>query len=121
MKAEVSSLAEVRQRLSTRREELRKRLERVRADQARETENLSMDSADRAIQRENDDVIDSLGDAAATEVSAIDTAFARIDVGRYGLCEKCLHPIEAQRLAALPYATRCVRCTSEHDAHSSEK
>ena len=118
-KAEVSSLAEVRQRLSTRREELRKRLDRVRADQAREAENLSMDSADRAIQRENDDVIDSLGNAAATELAAIDTAVTRLDVGRYGLCEKCLHPIEAQRLAALPYATSCVRCSSSSDTSSA--
>jgi len=33
--------------------------------------------------------------------------------GRYGLCEDCSEPIGAERLAALPSATRCVRCQAE--------
>jgi len=120
MKAARSSIVQIRYRLSIRREELRTRLDRVRADQRREMESLSTDSAERAIQRENDDVIDSIGGAAAAELAAIDAAFARMDAGRYGLCENCQHAIEAKRLAALPYATRCFRCTSESDARSSE-
>ncbi len=30
--------------------------------------------------------------------------------GAYGLCEDCNQEIGAERLAALPSATRCVRC-----------
>jgi DnaK suppressor protein len=33
--------------------------------------------------------------------------------GESGLCEDCGRPIGAERLAALPASTRCVRCQSE--------
>ena len=37
-------------------------------------------------------------------------AQARKSEGAYGLCEDCNLEIGAERLAALPSATRCVRC-----------
>jgi len=33
--------------------------------------------------------------------------------GQYGLCESCGKPIGAERLEALPTATRCIRCQAE--------
>ena len=33
--------------------------------------------------------------------------------GGYGQCENCGEPIAAERLEALPTATRCVRCQAE--------
>lgn len=38
----------------------------------------------------------------------IDDALKRMDAGTYGLCERCGHPIEPERLEALPYATLCL-------------
>ena len=43
----------------------------------------------------------------------IDGALKRIEDGSYGLCEKCGVKIPASRLAAIPYAARCVRCASQ--------
>lgn len=40
----------------------------------------------------------------------IDAALTRIAAGTYGVCERCGGPISAERLAALPYAVRCVSC-----------
>jgi DnaK suppressor protein len=37
-------------------------------------------------------------------------AQARKSEGAYGLCEDCNQEIGAERLSALPSATRCVRC-----------
>jgi DnaK suppressor protein len=33
--------------------------------------------------------------------------------GQYGICENCGQPIGAERLEALPTATRCIRCQTE--------
>ena len=113
------ALNSARRHLTSRCEELRGRLARIGSDQRREIDALSADAPDRAIQRENDEVIDSLGTAAGAELSEIDAALARIASGRYGACESCGHPIELKRLEAVPYARQCLRCAAEPDARSS--
>lgn len=39
-------------------------------------------------------------------------ALDRLKAGRYGVCESCGRTIGEARLAALPWATRCVRCAA---------
>jgi RNA polymerase-binding transcription factor DksA len=60
----------------------------------------------------------TLQDSIAQVLDEIDDALGRIDAGTYGLCARCGQPISAPRLAALPYAVRCVDCaalgTGEH-------
>jgi|SRR5690606_6087297 len=107
---------QVRERLIARREELRHRLSRVSADIRREAEPLSADFADQATQRENDEVVDSIGAAAVRELREIDAALRRLDENRYGICEICNAPIEQRRLDSVPYATRCTRCVEEEAA-----
>ncbi|HVY83444.1 MAG TPA: TraR/DksA family transcriptional regulator [Steroidobacteraceae bacterium] len=109
----------MRARLTARRDELRTRLRRLGADQRRDAEPLSPDAPDRAIQRENDDVIDSLGLAADVELAEIDAALARMVAGRYGVCTSCGYAIERKRLEAVPYARECLRCAAEPGARSS--
>jgi RNA polymerase-binding protein DksA len=109
----------IRVRLTARREELRTRLARIGADQRREADALSADAPDRAIQRENDEVIDSLGSTARAELTEIEAALSRLASGHYGICESCGHPIEPKRLEAVPYAHQCLRCAGEPDARSS--
>jgi DnaK suppressor protein len=41
-------------------------------------------------------------------IDKVEHALARIDAGRFGRCEACGGPIEAERLDALPYATLCL-------------
>ena len=45
----------------------------------------------------------------------IQAARDRIRAGHYGLCDTCGHAIAAARLAALPWATRCVGCQAGHE------
>lgn len=115
MAAKAHSMNPVRERLLARRVELQTRLGRLTADQRRDAEPLSADAPDRAIQQENDEVIDSLGVTAHLEVDAIDAALARLGAGTYGTCVSCGFAIEPKRLAAVPYATRCSRCTPERE------
>ena len=49
----------------------------------------------------------------------IDEALARIDEGRYGLCETCGAEISEARLCAMPFALRCTRC-EEQKEHAEE-
>lgn len=41
-------------------------------------------------------------------IGKIDHALARIDAGKYGICESCGKAIPIERLDVLPYATLCV-------------
>ncbi len=43
-------------------------------------------------------------------IEEINAALARIDEGVYGRCESCQQDIAKERLRAVPYARRCVRC-----------
>ncbi len=109
--SELESLSQsVYQRLTRRRDELLGRARKVSTDLAREGEPLSPDAPDQAVQRSNDEVLVSIGEAAAKELRQLDAALERLAVHRYGLCESCGAPIETRRLAAVPYATRCIRC-----------
>ncbi|MET0657305.1 MAG: TraR/DksA C4-type zinc finger protein [Steroidobacteraceae bacterium] len=95
-----------------RRQLLIERHERVHSDLARQNDPLVADSSDQAIQRENDEALEIIDDAAMTEVAAIDAALQRFDRGLYGVCNQCGAKIEMRRLAAVPHAITCVRCVS---------
>jgi DnaK suppressor protein len=46
----------------------------------------------------------------AHSIEDIDRALAKLDVGTYGICDVCGGAIGADRLDALPAASRCVGC-----------
>jgi RNA polymerase-binding transcription factor DksA len=48
--------------------------------------------------------------AAREQVAAFDAALRRVTDGSYGVCVRCGRPIGAERLAARPAATTCIRC-----------
>jgi RNA polymerase-binding transcription factor DksA len=56
--------------------------------------------------------LNEIARAASVEIGQIDAALARLEQGRYGLCERCGKPIEAGRLAAVPQSTTCRQCSS---------
>jgi len=49
---------------------------------------------------------------ARERVAAIDAALARLEAGRYGVCDRCGQPIGNDRLAARPAAMTCIRCAA---------
>ena len=54
----------------------------------------------------------ALIEQARQDLDRIDAALAKVAEGRYGQCETCGEPIGAERLAARPAATTCIRCAS---------
>lgn len=100
----------IRELLIRRRAVLADRHERVQRDLGRVNEPLVADSSDRAIQLENDEVLEGIDRAAAVEVAEIDAALARLDQGQYGICDACGESIAPARLEALPQAMLCAQC-----------
>jgi DnaK suppressor protein len=64
------------------------------------------DHASDMLEREMDWTLEGNAERMLAE---IDDALGRIDAGTYGTCVVCGDPIPEERLAAVPYATLCVR------------
>ncbi len=103
----MSDVTGVRADLERRLEVLLKRVQRINVDLRKAGDR---DWQERAIELENDDVLEGLDEASRAEVAGIRSALSRIDAGTYGLCARCGVEIGQARLAALPSATTCVAC-----------
>lgn len=101
---------EFRQALDAEKQRLEQLLERVRANR---TQPLEHDSSERAVQLQNQEVVDALGNDARSDLKNIKAALARIDGGQYGNCDECGNGIQRARLRAYPLATKCIECASE--------
>lgn len=47
------------------------------------------------------------------QMADIDYALAKFENNTYGLCEKCVQPINPERLEALPQARLCLSCKAK--------
>lgn len=97
----------LKQELEERLAELQTRLARLKDDV---TKSHSGDSAEQAQERENDEVVDAIGNETAVSIKVIQAALERIEDGTYGICERCGEDIGEARLRAIPEATRCLNC-----------
>jgi len=98
---------DLKQELEQRLMDLQARLSNIKQDV---TKLHSGDSAEQAQERENDEVVDAIGNETAFSIKVIQAALGRIENGTYGLCESCGEDIGEARLRAIPEATRCVDC-----------
>jgi len=99
----------LRDRLLEKRDELRGRLERISANLQR---GLDADSAERAKQLEDSDVVDALGNEARLELVKIAATLRKMDNDEFGTCVSCGSPIGDARLEACPYAGECIDCAT---------
>lgn len=100
---------QMRDRLTRMRHQILTRTGAVQRDLRRKHD---PDSQERATERENDLVLEQLDEDGRRELAQIDAALSRIEAGTYGRCEGCGEPIQAGRLEAIPFATRCIDCAS---------
>ncbi|MCU0906911.1 MAG: TraR/DksA C4-type zinc finger protein [Rhodobacteraceae bacterium] len=70
----------------------------------------SADWAELATEREDDEVLERLGQSGEAEARQIRAALARLDAGSFGTCLRCSDPVGAARLAAVPHAALCAAC-----------
>lgn len=90
--------------------ELEERLVHVKKDISK---SHSADSSEQAVERENDEVLEGIGQETESAIEDIRVALARISDGTYGDCSSCGEAINPERLEALPEAVHCVDCATE--------
>ena len=73
-------------------------------------EGMTADWTEQASERENDEVLESLGNSTSREIVMIDYALRRIEDGRYFHCDECGKEIPLARLESLPYTALCIDC-----------
>ncbi|MEH6753582.1 MAG: TraR/DksA family transcriptional regulator [Alphaproteobacteria bacterium] len=100
-------IAKVRASLEQRLKELDERSEEIDDELS---EAPDPDWSENAAESENDEVLEGVGNLALAEIRDIKLALSRIDAGTYGECTKCGEMIDPKRLAAVPYATKCIKC-----------
>lgn len=100
-------------RLVARKAELRGRLVRIEGEL---DEPVSADSDERAVERQDDEVLEAMGEAGLAELRGIEAALDRIAHGRYGICARCGEDIAEARLEAVPHAALCQACHAEINA-----
>lgn len=93
--------------LESKRAELEKRQSALQADLHKQH---SKSFNEQSIERENDDVLQSLLLETRQELQQVTSALQRIAAGEYGKCSQCGTAISAQRLQALPQTGTCISC-----------
>ena len=99
-------------------EAMRTRLEHslaeLRARQAHVAQDLAEpphpDSAERAVETEDDQALEGQAELVGREIASVRRALERIDAGKYGECVRCGADIAPARLEARPEAALCIDC-----------
>ena len=109
--------AEIRQKLTTRRDEIQmdlarlaQEIESLGTEQGQErggTGNHLADDGSSVMEQER---IGTIGEDLRDLVREIDGALKRLDNGTYGVCQRCGKPINPERLVAFPYVEYDVDC-----------
>lgn len=81
-------------------------------ERLRRAAGLPDDWEERAVQLEDDEVLEGLDAEAREELASIRAALRRLDEGTYGTCARCGNAIGDARLRALPFAITCVSCAA---------
>ena len=70
----------------------------------------SNDSGEQAQERENDEVLDAIGNETSATIRLVKSALLRLQDGSYGICTRCSENISEARLSILPETTTCIGC-----------
>ena len=99
---------QVRQKLLELKAEVSHRINAI--DKDIRHEGMSADWTEQAVERENDEVLESLGNSSEKELEMIDFALQRVESDSYFQCDRCGKDIPKARLELLPYTAHCVAC-----------
>jgi len=73
------------------------------------------DLADIAADDIDRKTLEALGSQELRRLQLIESALARIENKKYGLCARCSKKIPRERLEAIPYALLCIDCKSSEE------
>ena len=104
MKARVNPeiMAECKKRLAQAKADLINRL-RVQQDEIKKGVDLSGDEIDQTVAQLTEHTLLTFQNKTRQQLFEIETAFSRIELGTFGVCEETEELIESERLMALPW------------------
>jgi DnaK suppressor protein len=107
-----TTLSALRDELVRHREHLRDEIEAQGVDPDTDDVTFVDDAgfADRSHSTEERSRLISVVRALRSNLRDVDRALAKMEVGTYGICERCRNPISLERLEALPWAVLCIEC-----------
>lgn len=109
----MNSMNKIKQQLTTRLAELETRVTAINDDVSHKKQPLSSDWSEQAVERENEEVLEALGNASLDEIQHIKHALQRIEEGVYFDCENCRKTINPERLKLLVSADLCTKCAEK--------
>jgi RNA polymerase-binding transcription factor DksA len=104
----MTTTAERGEILRSRLGELERRLHGIEAEL--DSHASPADWEELATEREEDEVLEGMGQSGLREIEKIRAALARIDEGSYGSCVRCGADIAEERLDVLPATPFCRNC-----------
>jgi DnaK suppressor protein len=110
MKRNYQRVEKLRRVLKQGREALYERVKSSRRDSNLEALSTPGDAMDVAKSLADAEINASIIERAEEQLAQIDSALARLDDGRYGICIECGEEIPIERLQAIPSAIYCVAC-----------
>jgi DnaK suppressor protein len=114
------ALLRLHKTLTTRRDELSKRLGTDLEDLAHaKHSSASGDAADAAFDSAGEELSSQLAELESRELAQIQRAINQLKKGTYGQCEACSSKIPVARLNVLPYSTLCIKCQREAERDSN--
>lgn len=106
-------IAKIKEQLVQRQSELESRVTAINEDVSHKKQPLSADWAEQAVERENEEVLEALGNASLVEIQNIKHALQRIEKGVYFDCEECGEVINSERLKLLVSTDHCTACAEK--------
>lgn len=100
-----------KQKLLKMKQDLSKRISSI--DKDIRHEGMSADWSEQASERENDEVLESLGNTSEEALTMIKFALHRIEEGTYFYCNECGEEIPPERLETIPFTAFCVDCAEK--------
>lgn len=102
----------IKKKLIDLRKDMEQRLIRTQKHINHEDGPPNPDFAEQATERQNEDVVYGLNEAAKVEIIQIKKALERIENNEYGICQECGVQIPYARLEAIPFTGNCRDCVN---------
>ena len=102
-----TNLKKTREKLLSERELL---IEKLKGNDLSIDDSETPDPVDLAVRNYSKNVMLAVSENESRQLVLIDEALRRIDDEEFGICQNCENPIQAKRIAALPWARYCLSC-----------
>ncbi len=103
---------EVRQKLIEHKKELLARVDRTHKHIYEKDKPVSPSFSEQSVEMESHGLILALDAEGREEICLIEKALQRLDEGEYELCTVCGLQIATERLEALPFTDKCIKCAT---------